>query len=798
MDSRATHSATPAIDIYIRLAQYPLLADTIRTRMRQELFQRGFISEAKFEQEVREKAIESQRHERLTDPYGQEEAQVWQKRKARVRDFLTDAHFANHIGPAMLEQIIQQTLRRQPSSLPSTELRFNPEVAPWDVLFRQGALYERMPAAERQGIEHHLEEIKVVLIKRMISDQLPYIGVAKHIFSIADLRYIFSRRIGSGKIGGKAAGLMLAWRILQGESPDDPIGRHVAIPRSFFIGTEVIYEFRLINGLDHYMNQKYRSLADIRDEYPRIVEAHLEGNFSPGIIQQLSNVLASMGDSPLVVRSSSLLEDNFGYAFAGKYNSYFCPNQGTAEENLRDLLDAVRLVYASTLNPDAILYRQKHGLIDYDERMAILIQEAIGHRFGRYYFPTLAGVAFSQNPFRWNNQIRREDGFLRLVWGLGTRAVERVSNDFPRLIALSHPQLRPETTARDICQHSQWSIDVIDLEDNSFKTVSIFDVLNAGYPHLRHIASINRGDYLEEIVSLGSRRGNDEYVLTFNTLVRDRRFVELMRGALQRLEATYGRPVDVEFAVDIVPNYPHTDYQLHVLQCRPLSQRSEGGPVTIPHDIPPQDILFTSHHLVPDGRADNIRYIIYIAPQTYYTIQDPTLRQELARAIGRLNKRLEDERFVLIGPGRWGSANIELGVHVTYADIFNTKVLIEMAVAHNGHMPELSYGTHFFQDLVEAGIHSLALHLGSGPESGRFDWAFFADAPNALAELLPSDAPLAGLLKVIDLAVLPGDRRLQVLMNGQREEAVGFLTDTSNTTTNGAAGRTPDAAGQAA
>ena len=787
MNSSAPHSATPAIDIYIRLAQYPLLADTIRARMRQELFQRGYISEAKFEQEVREKAIESQRNERLTDPFGQEEAQVWQKRQARVRDFQTDAYFANNLDPSLLERIIEQTLRRQPSPLPTTELRFNPEVAPWEVLFRQGELYESMPAAERQGIEHHLEEIKVVLIKRMISDQLPYIGVAKKIFSIADLRYIFSRRIGSGKIGGKAAGLMLAWRILLGESPDDEIGRHVAIPRSFFIGTEVIYEFRLINGLDHYMNQKYRSLADIRDEYPRIVEAHLEGNFSPAIVQQLSGVLASLGDSPLVVRSSSLLEDNFGYAFAGKYNSYFCPNQGTAEENLRDLFDAVRLVYASTLNPDAILYRQKHGLIDYDERMAILIQEAVGHRFGRYYFPTLAGVAFSQNPFRWNNQIRREDGFLRLVWGFGTRAVERVSNDFPRLIALSHPQLRPETNARDIRQHSQWSIDVIDLEDNSFKTVSILDVLNAGYPHLRHIASINRGDYLEEIVSLGSRRGNDEYVLTFNTLTRDRRFVEMMRGGLQRLEATYERPVDVEFAIDIVPNYPHTDYQLHILQCRPLSQRTEGGPVAIPHDIPPQDILFTSHHLVPDGRADNVRYIIYVAPQTYYRIQDPTLRQELARAIGRLNKRLEDERFVLIGPGRWGSANIELGVHVTYADIFNTKVLIEMAVAHNGHMPELSYGTHFFQDLVEAGIHSLALHLGLGPDGGRFDWAFFTDTPNALAELLPSDAPLSDLLKVIDLAALPGNRRLQVLMNGQREEAVGYLTSVGHAAPTGTA-----------
>ncbi len=337
--------------------------------------------------------------------------------------------------------------------------------------------------------------------------------------------------------------------------------------------------------------------------------------------------------------------------------------------------------------------------------------------------------------------------------------------------------MRPETTARDIRQHSQWSIDVIDLEDNSFKTVSILDVLDSSYPFLRYIASINRGDYLEEILSLGSRRGQDEYVLTFNTLIRDRRFIDLMRGALQRVEAAYGRPVDMEFTVDIVPNYPQTEYRLHVLQCRPLSQRAEGGPVPIPRDIPPENILFTSHHLVPDGRAHDIRYIVYIDPLTYHRIQDPTLRQELARAIGRLNKRLEDERFVLMGPGRWGSVNIELGVHVTYADIFNTKVLIEMAVAHNGHMPELSYGTHFFQDLVEAGIHSLALHLGQGPESGEFNWAFFADAPNALAELLPSDAPLANILMVIDLAALPGGgRRLQVLMNGQRDEAIGYLS----------------------
>jgi hypothetical protein len=186
-------------------------------------------------------------------------------------------------------------------------------------------------------------------------------------------------------------------------------------------------------------------------------------------------------------------------------------------------------------------------------------------------------------------------------------------------------------------------------------------------------------------------------------------------------------------------------------------------------------VLFTAHHLVPDGRAEDIRYVIFVDPQSYYAIEQPARRQEVARVIGRLNKRLEDERFVLIGPGRWGSANIDLGVHVTYADIFNTKVLIEMAIAHNGHMPELSYGTHFFQDLVEAGIHSLALHLGLGPDSGRFDWQFFANAPNALAELSPMDEGLSGIVKVIDLAALPGGRRLHVLMNGQQDEAIGYL-----------------------
>ncbi|MEZ4517543.1 MAG: hypothetical protein R3C44_12165 [Chloroflexota bacterium] len=161
-------------------------------------------------------------------------------------------------------------------------------------------------------------------------------------------------------------------------------------------------------------------------------------------------------------------------------------------------------------------------------------------------------------------------------------------------------------------------------------------------------------------------------------------------------------------------------------------------------------------------------------PDAYYNIPDPTVRQELGRAIGRLNKRLEGEKFILMGPGRWGSVNIDLGVHVTYGDIYNTQVLIEMAVAHDGFVPELSYGTHFFQDLVEGGIQSLALQLAGNGDT--FKWSFFRDAPNVLPELIPEDSDLAPYLKVIDLNALPSSPSLSVLMNGASDAAVAFLT----------------------
>jgi hypothetical protein len=316
-------------------------------------------------------------------------------------------------------------------------------------------------------------------------------------------------------------------------------------------------------------------------------------------------------------------------------------------------------------------------------------------------------------------------------------------------------------------------VDVIDLQENQLRTLPLFEVLRPDYPYLRYLASKRHGDAMQEILSLGSLDSLENLVLTFNPLTRDRNFLRLMRTALRRLEVTYETPVDIEFAVQIVPKYPHPEYKLQILQCRPLAMYQEGTGVEIPEELPEEDILFRTYELIPDGEARGIRYVVFVDPRRYRQIPDTATKQELGRVIGRLNHVLQEKAFVLIGPGRWGSSNIDLGVRVSYADIFNTRVLIEMSVAAGDGIPELSYGTHFFQDLIEGGIYSLPLHLEN--QDSLFSWAFFENATNQLAELSPQDAACARYLKVIDVAQERPGHLLDILMDGSQDVAVGYL-----------------------
>jgi hypothetical protein len=760
--------------VYLKLSEYPILSREIRERMRQELFDRGIITPEQFEQEVRRKAILTQEKEGLDNPPFQESPEVWEERLEIIRDHLTDFYFALNLPHERFEEIVRSVLSaRKPDE--EIILTFNPELAPWHMLFAQAEEFERLPPEKRAKVQHHLQQIIVVLIRGMISDQLGFVGVARKHFDVSDLKKIYQRRIGRGKIGGKAAGMLLAYKILHEPDPEDPfpLAQRVVIPDSYFIGADVFYEFMALNDLYRFSDQKYKTKEEIEEDYPEIRQSFMQGRFPERVVERLRDLVKEVGKAPLIVRSSSLLEDNFGYSFAGKYESVFCPNQGTPEENLRALLDAVRQVYASTLNPDALLYRRQVGLVDYDERMAVLIQRVEGARHGRYFFPTIAGVAFGRNPFRWSHIIRREDGFMRIVFGLGTRAVERVSGDYPRMVALSHPHLRPEITLAEIKKYSQHFVDVIDLEENRLVTLPLSEILHARFPGIEWLVSIEKEGYIQPLQFRRPGLASDRMILTFDRLLRETDFVPLMKAILTKLERAYGRPVDIEFTMEIRREGGRVVPIVHLLQCRPLSRRETRPVRDFPSYVPQEDVIFSATRLVPDGLVERIEYVVYVDPKRYHQIPDHATKQEIGRVVGRLNRQLEGRRFILIGPGRWGTANLDLGVRVGYADIYNTLMLIEVAFAGPDGTPEASYGTHFFQDLVEANIYPLALYPDD--EEAIFNQAFFEHSPNILPDLLPEDAPYAQYVKVIDVQAVSGGKLLEVIMNAKEEQALAYL-----------------------
>ena len=772
-------SADNSLRIYLALAQYPILSTAIRARMRRELFQRGIISIANFEAEVREQAIRSQTREALNNPFADEAADVWEMRLMRVRDHLTDFYFAYNLAYELFEEIVRQTLGERGAEAQEVLVSFNPELAPHSMLFEQAFAIEKMAPAERTRMEARLQEIKVVLIRSMISDHLAYVNIAKEWFTIADLNEIRGRKIGGGKIGGKSAGMLLAARILRTIASQE-IRQNLTTPESFFLGADITYRFMSLNNLTHWSDQKYKSETQIRADYNDIREQFMHSEFPPDVIANLEDVLEAIGPQPVIVRSSSLLEDNFGTSLAGKYESHFCPNQGSPKETLQALMAAIRKIYSSIFNPDALMYRRSKELQDYDERMAILLQVVQGERYGRYYMPHGAGVAFSRNLFRWSPQIRREDGFMRLVWGLGTRAVDRVGNDYPRLVGLSHPLLHPNASPKDIRRYSQHFTDVIDLEKNEFVSLPVEEVLDARYPPLRYIAQMDEGGYLRPLRSALLEGGQENLVITFDELLRRTPLAARLREMLKILEKEYRSPVDTEFTLEVTNPYSiNPEVRICLLQCRPQSHLKERQ-VNFPKTLNPSDVVFATQRVVPQGQVDDIRYVVFVQPQNYFSLPSHTNRVELARLLGALNNRLKGQVFICVGPGRWGTSNSDLGVPIGYADIYHTRALVEISGEGMGTVaPEPSFGTHFFQDLVEAQIYPLAIAMDD--QHAVFNHAFFYDTPNCLEEVLPevrqSSPELLKTLRLIDVRAFRSHAQLRLVMDDEKGRAAAFFIE---------------------
>ena len=759
--------------LQMMLGQYPILGDVMRERMRQEMYRRGIINKDRFEEEVREKAVQSQRREGILNPYQAATADVWERRLAKVRDNLTEFYWAYNVNPDAFEEIARAVLNQRPKAEQVVSL--NPEMASMEILFQQMEGFASLSPEDQIRSRHHIQETKVVLIKALISDELEFVRVAKEYLTLDDLKWIRDHRVGRGKIGGKAAGLVLAWKILEAtldRFSNSSQQLNLVLPETYFIGADISYEFMSMNGLVGYLNQKYKPVDQIEKEYPELQAAYARGRFAEAILDDFRELLSLIGDKPLIVRSSSLLEDNFGTSFAGMYESVFCPNQGAIEEKLAAFTQAITRVYASIYNPNVLLYRKQHSVLDFDERMAVMVQAVQGKRYRDAYFPAVAGVAFSRNPYIWNPKLRREDGFARLVVGLGTRAVDRGGEDYPRLVALSHPNLRPEKSAKEIKYYSQFYMDIIDMARNQFATLPLSEVLGGDYPGLRMLASVAKEEDINPMVSVDRNLDARSLVITLDGLLAQTSFAADLRTILKALEFAYSHPVDVEFTLSLGNEYPRPRVNLHLLQCRPQNNPSDPDRVSLPQQLPEADIVFGTDQLVPTGQARQIAYLVYVEPEQY-AAANPSQKLELARLIGRPNQRLEGQRFILLGPGRWGSSNPDLGVKVNYSDFYNTLALVEIGWSKGKVRSTLSYGTHFFQDLVESRIYPLAIYPG---ETGnKFNKAFFDTALNALPALLPDEANWTKFVKVIDVPATTGGRVLDLVMSGDDSRAIAFL-----------------------
>jgi len=552
--------------------------------------------------------------------------------------------------------------------------------------------------------------------------------------------------------------------ILSERDPD--FEKYIAAPDTWYISSGVMSDFIDRNHFYVFHTHKYRDRDAIDEEYRSIGGMFEKADFPPDVVEEFRLLIRQLGESPIIVRSSSYLEDSFGLAFSGKYQSVFLANQGDEQARLAAFIVGVKTVLASMYGPDPIIYRRDHGLLDYNERMAMIVQKVVGRRFGDWFFPLAAGVLYSSNSWAWNPKIKKSDGLVRLVFGLGTRAVDRVGGDYPRMIPLSHPLLRPEVTSEQVYKYSQKMVDAINLKHGTLETVD-FRTLAAetGHPDLFLAASVAADGDMRAPLFKTQELSPSTLCLTFENFLSKTPFAPVVKKMLATVQAAYGRPVDIEFAWD--------QEKLYILQCRSLSLRREMERVVIPAGIPVEDTLFVTHTGLSNAAIADIEYIVYVDPRAYDQLDTVEKKHKVGWAVGQLNKRLAGSRYALLGPGRWGSNDINLGVRVTYADINNTRLLVEIAFARDGYTPEVSYGTHFFQDLVEADIAIMPLYPDTTGNS--LNEALLLHAENALAAADPALAELSGVIHLLHVPAVAAGRLLHVYLDAQSQEGIGLF-----------------------
>ena len=565
-------------------------------------------------------------------------------------------------------------------------------------------------------------------------------------------RYISFARMGDGSLGGKARGLAFLNRLIEKHSLTDRYENiSISIPRSIVISTEYFDEFILENGLQYVIDSE---LSD--DE---ILSEFVASRLPEGLISGLKTYLKTV-DTPLAVRSSSKLEDSNYQPFAGVYSTYMIPHVDNKDMMLRILDKAIKSVYASVFYNGSRTYIQTTGNLQSEEKMAVVIQNICGSEHNGLYYPLISGVGRSVNFYPIGGE-RMEDGIVNVVFGLGKSVVEggktlRFSPEFPKkILQLSQPYL----AMRD----SQKMMFALDLRPGAFKisrnegvnlahipvTEVIPDYANSNLVFSTYSAVNSR--IVPGVEESGARIVSFDAILKYGKYPLAKALSEIMDICRKELLCE----VEIEFAADVAPS---GKLSLKLLQVRPISAYSAEQEVNFDElKASLGTLFFESGKALGNGFVNDVSHIVYIAPDKFNSLSTREIAAELAEINNTFKSR--NEGYILIGPGRWGSSDPNLGIPVIWSDISEAKMIVEYSMP--GFQVEPSQGTHFFQNITSLGVGYLSIDTVAGDGNVDFDALGELDSEQTMkyAVVLHTEEPITAYIERNTNRALAGIRK---------------------------------------
>jgi len=604
-------------------------------------------------------------------------------------------------------------LQRSIKDIPAKSLEYHMSHNHFSRFFYSRAMF---PIAEALK-KFEVEDFGVESARKVIADNIAEYRRMKNSGIIAvfekDRFDEFSNfaRIGEGSLGGKGRGLAFMGNMVKMHPElSDSSSFPVIIPKTVVLCTDIFDTFMEKNNLYPV------ALSDHPDE--EILQHFLKASL-PEYLNDDFLAFFDATKGPLAIRSSSLLEDSYYQPFAGVYSTYMIPNLENRTEMLRILNDAIKAVYASVFYGDSKAYMTAtQNLID-QEKMAIVLQEVVGSKYGTHFYPTISGVARSLNFYPIGDE-RTDEGIVNMALGLGKYIVDggttlRFSPYHPRnILQLSSVDMALRETQRKFC--------ALDLNDitSEFSINDSFNLLNLSLKEaeeddsIRYISSTY--DPYDQVINEGFYPGGRKIISFANILQHDLfPLARVLQKSLKLGQEEMGRAVEIEFAANIRNKEEGAFY---LLQIRPIVQNKEVMNEDL-SQIDTSDTILTSVNALGNGIIDDVYDIIYVKTDGFMAANNQLITYE----IEKLNKEFTEsgKGYILVGPGRWGSSDPWLGIPVKWAHISNARLLVESGLEN--YRIEPSQGTHFFQNLTSFGVGYFTINSYLS-DDGTFDEAY--------------------------------------------------------------------------